>query len=716
MPTRQKALLFALSILFSGCPVKSVETLVAAKGSVIRIDSAKFMIEEAGIPESTKIRIEIFEQKGIFKKTYDNGYIFTGKSITIKPETLIFEKPILFSYPTKNPRLKLAWKIGKGFVPLAESRVVGETLQAKIWHGGEYYIIESPARYGIINPAKADSALLIVSDIYLSNHLENFQKVLRKNGYNFPLWIFIYPNDNSVEENARFLAEELKKLHQQYGGFRLDVVSFGIGGLITHRYAADTSLYQNDISSAIITIGTPFFGSNFANWDSVKIGRSPYRFFFVDGLGENATNLEPESEFISWIRANGVRDIDIHINFASIMGKKMFDGALPEENAGDGLVAVESGWLTPIEPSPFSFDHIELFESSDVHRVVAGFLQLYRSLDWLSLMEKVFIGKEGFALITDTWEKEARLRFRRTIDFEMLLEMNENILKSAPQDAILITNGDNDTYPAWYLQEKNGFRRDVMIINRSLFNSKGYVKYLVKNGLPLEMTEEEIDSLKPKKENGEIISVSEQLIKKLINKNKRPVVFSTTVGQPERYGYPLKLCGLVYEIGKGEVETRPGFSVDVERTMVLLHNKFSFKKIQSIPYDSLTEEMQALGTHYSACFFELSFALQRQNRYEEAIREIEVAKQFTMKKFKYLILYNEALIYIKLERKEKADSIFKIILAMPEVDLRMKRNIAKVYYENYNKEEAIKILADCLKENPEDKEIPDLIKKYQEGK
>jgi len=30
------------------------------------------------------------------------------------------------------------------------------------------------------------------------------------------------------------------------------------------------------------------------------------------------------------------------------------------------------------------------------------------------------------------------------------------------------------------------------------------------------------------------------------------------------------------------------------------------------------------------------------------------------------------------------------------------------------KEEAIRILAECLKENPRDKEIPELIKEYQE--
>ena len=71
-----------------------------------------------------------------------------------------------------------------------------------------------------------------------------------------------------------------------------------------------------------------------------------------------------------------------------------------------------------------------------------------------------------------------------------LLNQSYNLLMTVEKNGIIITAGENDTYPIWVLQDVFKIRTDVTLVNRWMIKDSNYVKILLKkNGVSYYKTE-----------------------------------------------------------------------------------------------------------------------------------------------------------------------------------------------------------------------------------
>lgn len=138
-----------------------------------------------------------------------------------------------------------------------------------------------------------------------------------------------------------------------------------------------------------------------------------------------------------------------------------------------------------------------------------------------------------------------------------ILDYNYNVLTLLEKNSILITNGDNDTYPGWILTRILKYRTDIKIVNRSLLNTEWYPA-LIKNETELNfITQENLNLLRKgildniKKAEYKSGPFSDTLITYIVETAKdqnRPIYFASTLYSTDiikRYKSEGRNLGLV---------------------------------------------------------------------------------------------------------------------------------------------------------------------------
>ncbi|MGH7604045.1 MAG: glycosyltransferase family 117 protein [Gemmatimonadaceae bacterium] len=119
----------------------------------------------------------------------------------------------------------------------------------------------------------------------------------------------------------------------------------------------------------------------------------------------------------------------------------------------------------------YAWETLAALFGTEKQRVGEETLDLPRKRSWLLAGPVLAI---ALIPLFANWQSASRAGQTDTADFAA------DLLNSVEPYGILVTSGDNDTFPLWYAQEVEGIRRDVIVACLSLLNTDWYTRQLLR--------------------------------------------------------------------------------------------------------------------------------------------------------------------------------------------------------------------------------------------
>lgn len=247
---------------------------------------------------------------------------------------------------------------------------------------------------------------------------------------------------------------------------------------------------------------------------------------------QTESNPQNETAWISWYKAERFKNYSAHSKEISKSSQKNLDEIIQKmKSSVPGSFALEYAEYLNGKKSKEAFEHLK-----KANTIQPDHEELLDDLLALSVIE----GDKGGM-------KKYSLQIAQRTPFQAAeMEYNRNVLNSLEPNAVLITNGNVDTYPIILDQQISGLRGDVTVVCLDWLNNEAYAESIAAK---LGISEKSISKDKPYEALNAILKSSSAV----------PIYLSLTLppAELEKYQKNLFITGLAMKYSSYGIDNIP---------------------------------------------------------------------------------------------------------------------------------------------------------------